>query len=389
MKIIDISTHILRVPLGTERFFSSQCAFPERNSFLVRIETDCGLVGWGEGGQYGPPEPVEACVQYVLKPRLIGRDPRERTKLWNECYAHVRDFGSKGSYIEAISALDIAMWDIMGQSVGLPIYMLLGGAVRKEIHAYATGCYYRGEDYLDFSQNLPMLRQEVRAFKELGFTMLKCKIGLLSIEEDIVRVKTVREELGPNFKIFVDCNHAYNGYTALRVGKELEKLGVIFMEEPVPPEDFLAYKMLKDRLNLAVAGGEAEYTRYGFMNLIGNGCVDILQPDLGVCGGLSEWQNILTLAHSNGIMVIPHVWGSGIALATALHAVANIPLLPHTANPIPMQNEPVVEFDKSINPLRDELLNETFEFSNGKLKVPTKPGLGISINEDKLREYSG
>lgn len=389
MKIIDISTYILRVPLGDSRFFSSQCAFPERNSFLVRIETDTGLIGWGEGGQYGPPDPVKACVLHVLRPLLMGQDPRERSKLWNICYANIRDFGSKGSYIEALSAIDIALWDITGQSVGLPVYMLLGGAFRTEVPAYATGCYYKGEEYLDFSQNLASLRQEARSFRDMGFKMLKCKIGLLSIEEDIVRIRTIREELGQDFKIFVDCNHAYNAFTAVRIGKELEKLNVIFIEEPVPPEDYHGYRQVRNKLNIAIAGGEAEYTRYGFLNLIENECVDIAQPDLGVCGGFSEWVNILALTHSNGIMAIPHVWGSGVALATALHAIANIPCLPHTANPIPLQNEPVIEFDRSKNPLRDELLNEKFAFVDGKLRVPHRPGLGISINEDKLREYSG
>lgn len=387
MKIAKIETYILRVSLGKERFYSSQCVFPERNSFLVRIETDDGFVGWGEGGQYGPAEPVESCIKHVLSPLLMGQDARERNKLWNVLYAHIRDFGPKGSYIEALSAIDIALWDITGQSVGLPIYMLLGGAFRTKVHAYATGCYYRGEDYLDYQKNLKALQEEAADYKAAGFHLIKIKIGLLPMEQDLERVRKIREAIGPEVKLLVDCNHAYNGFNAVRVGKELEQLGVVFMEEPVVPEDYDGYRMVRQKLNLAIAGGEAEYTRYGFERFINQGCVDIVQPDIGVCGGFSEWQNILALAHTKHVMAIPHVWGSGIAVAAALQAIAGIPSLPHTANPVPLQNEPVIEYDKNRNPLRDDLLNESLVFQDGNLYVPDKPGLGVTVNMDKLAQF--
>lgn len=387
MKIAKIETYILRVSLGKERFYSSQCVFPERNSFLVRIETDDGFVGWGEGGQYGPAEPVESCIKHVLSPLLMGQDARERNKLWNVLYAHIRDFGPKGSYIEALSAIDIALWDITGQSVGLPIYMLLGGAFRTKVHAYATGCYYRGEDYLDYQKNLKALQEEAADYKAAGFHLIKIKIGLLPMEQDLERVRKIREAIGPEVKLLVDCNHAYNGFNAVRVGKELEQLGVVFMEEPVVPEDYEGYQMVRQKLNLAIAGGEAEYTRYGFERFINQGCVDIVQPDIGVCGGFSEWQNILALAHTKHVMAIPHVWGSGIAVAAALQAIAGIPSLPHTANPVPLQNEPVIEYDKNRNPLRDDLLNESLVFQDGNLYVPDKPGLGVTVNMDKLAQF--
>ena len=387
VRISKIDTYILRVPLGKERFYSSQCAFPERNSLLVRVETDSGLVGWGEGGQYGPAEPVAACVHAVLAPVLMGKDARERGKLWSQMYALVRDFGPKGSYIEAISAIDIALWDITGQSVGLPVYMLLGGAFRKKVRAYATGCYYRGEDYLDYKQNLSRLAEEAAGYRESGFTCLKVKIGLLPIEQDLERVACIRRAVGPDTKLLVDCNHAYNGFNAVKVGKELEKLGVVFMEEPVVPEDHDGYRMVRSKLNMAVAGGEAEYTRYGFERFINGGCVDIVQPDLGVCGGFSEWQHVLALAHAKHILAIPHVWGSGIALAAALQAIASTPCLPHTANPVPLQNEPVIEYDKNPNPLRDQLLEQNLRFEDGYLHVPEGPGLGVKVDMDQIKAY--
>jgi len=138
MKIINITTYILRVPLGEERFYSSQCAFPERNSFLVRIDTDEGITGWGEGGQYGPPEPVASCIEQVFCSMLIGRDPMEKGRIWEELYSATRDFGQKGTYIEAMSAIDIALWDIAGKALGKPVNQLLGGAYWDRIPSYRS-----------------------------------------------------------------------------------------------------------------------------------------------------------------------------------------------------------------------------------------------------------
>lgn len=389
MSINSVRAFILRVPLGKERFFSSQCAFPERNSLLVRIETDDGLVGWGEAGQYGPPEPVAACIESVFEPRLLGRDPKQPVRIWEELYAATRDFGQKGTYIEAMSGIDIALWDITGQALGVPVHVLLGGAFRDSVPSYATGCYYRGEDYLDLHKSIPALVEEARGYVEAGFSMLKIKVGLLSVAADLERVAAIREAIGDEMGLFVDANHAYNAHTAIRIGRGLEKYGVLFFEEPVPPEDRAGYRRVRETLGIAIAGGECEFTRYGFRDLISEGCVDIIQPDICVSGGFSEFIKIQALASSYGVAVIPHVWGSGIALATALHALAAIPPFPHTANPIPFQNEPVVEFDRNPNPLRDDLLKTRIELVDGRVSVPQGAGLGIEIDEDVLRKYSG
>lgn len=387
MRITKIQTYILKVPLGKERFFSSQCAFPERNSLLVKIETDSGIIGWGEGGQYGPPEPVASCINHVLAPRLIHQDPCQPVKIWEELYAATRDFGQKGTYIEAISAIDIALWDIYGQFVKQPIHKLLGGSFRNSIAAYATGCYYRGEDYLNHRSSLESLATEARSYVEAGFKILKIKVGLLSIEDDIERVSAIREAVGPNTQILVDCNHAYNVYTAIRMAKQLEKFDIRWIEEPVPPEDYIGYREIRNQTIIPIAGGECEFTRYGFRELISRGCVDIAQPDLCVAGGFSEWIKIQALASSNGVSVIPHVWGSGIAIVAALHVLSCIPASPHTANPIPLQNEPIVEYDRNHNPLRDELLKSPITLQNGRVVVPNLPGLGIEINEHVLEAY--
>ena len=387
MKIRKIETIVLRVPNQAGSFYSSQARFPERNSLLVRITSDDGLVGWGEGGQYGPPEPVATCIDDVLGPRLIGQRVDEPVRIWEEAYSFSRDFGQKGTYVEAISAIDIALWDLWGKSLGRPIHALLGGAFRREVHAYATGCYY-GESYTSRAAMLHELEEEAASYVTSGFRSLKMKIGLLDIETDGERVRCVRDAIGPDRNLLVDANHAYNPADAIRMGRHLEASNVLWFEEPVVPENRAGYRRVRDSLDIAIAGGETEFTRYGFRDLLVGECVDILQPDLCVSGGFSEFVKIHALASSFGVTTVPHVWGSGIALAAALQAIAAIPTNPHTYNPVPLQNEPVIEFDRKYNPLRDDLLNETFILRDGLVSIPSGDGLGVTINEDKLAEFA-
>lgn len=387
MKILSITSHRLQVPLGEKTFYSSQAAFPERNSYLVRIETDTGIVGWGEGGQYGPAEPVAACVDSVLRPRLIGRDPTEPVRIWEELYAFSRDFGQRGTYIEAISAIDIALWDIAGQAAGLPVWKLLGGRFREKITAYATGCYYP-ESFNDMPGILRALEEEAAGYADSGFGLLKVKIGLLPLQQDLERLKVIRNAVGPSIALLVDANHGYNAATAVRMGRMMEPLNILFFEEPVPPEDRDGYRKVRAENPIPVAGGECDFTRYGFRDLIAGGCVDVVQPDLAVCGGFTAFTHVLTFANTYAVATVPHVWGSGIAVAAALHAVATIPSFPHTANPIPLINQPVIEFDRKHNPLRDDLLTERFVLEDGCLKVPEGPGLGVSVREEIVAKYS-
>ena len=177
-------------------------------------------------------------------------------------------FGQKGTYIEAISGIDIALWDILGQSLGAPVYTLLGGAFRDRVVAYATGCYYRGEDVLNLRAMIPRLTAEARSYVDAGFTMVKTKVGLLSVEADLERLVAIREAIGPAIPMMVDANHAYNAYTAIRLGHGMEPLNVLWFEEPVPPEDRQGYRHVRQALSIPIAGGECEWTRYGFRDLL-------------------------------------------------------------------------------------------------------------------------
>lgn len=387
MKIASIDTFVLRAPLGEKRFYSSQAAFPERNSFLVRITSDDGRVGWGEGGQYGPPEPPRACVEQVLAPRLIGRRADQPVRIFEDLYAFSRDFGQKGTYVEALSAVDIALWDLWGKALGQPVHALMGGAFRDRIPAYGTGCYYP-DHYADTDRMMRELTDEARGYRAAGMTAIKMKVGLLPIDLDAERLAVVRDAIGPSVGLMVDANHAYNAASAIRIGRSMERHGVLWFEEPVPPEDRQGYRRVRDAIDVPVAGGECEYTRFGFRDLLLGECIDIAQPDLCCAGGFSEWQKILALTTSFGILTVPHVWGSGIAVAAAIQAIAVAPPVPFTAAGVSLQNEPMVEFDRTHNPLRDDLLATPFKLEDGAIAVPTGPGLGVEIDEEQLRRYA-
>lgn len=387
LTIAHVDTFVLTAPLGSDRFYSSQAEFPERTSLLVRLTTTDGEVGWGEGGQYGPAEPVRSCLEDVLAPQLLAMRDASPGVVWDLLDARTRDFGQRGPYLEALSALDIALWDLVGKRLGAPISALIGGRHRESVHAYGTGGYYSSVAF-DPDRDLRRLGDSVAEYAAQGFGMLKMKIGLLPIAEDALRVATVRERLGDGVVLAADANHAYNSQTAIAMGRVLQQHDVAFFEEPVPPEDREGYARVRDRLDLAIAGGEAEYTRWGFRDLIGAGCVDIIQPDLCVAGGISEVQRIIALASAHHLRTIPHVWGSGIAVAAALQVCSTLPLVPYTHRPVPLQNEPVIEFDRTRNPLRDDLLTSPFTLESGRVAVPDGPGLGVEVDMDVVAQYA-
>lgn len=388
MKITRIELFALKVELEGARFFSSQAPFTRRKSLLVRIETDEGIVGWGEGGQYGPAEPVAATITGFFGPFLLGQDPLRPEVLWERMYAMCRDFGRTGTMIEALSALDIALWDICGKARGLPIWALLGGAFRDRVRAYATGFYYTGDDPApSLRSQIDAVRAEAERDVAEGFGAVKVKIGLMAPRDDLARVAAAREAIGPDRLLMADANHAYRAHTATLMAKGMEEHGVYWFEEPVLPEDVKGYLQVKAATTIAIAGGECEHTRYGFAPWLARRAIDIAQPDPCCAGGISETRKIATLAATFGVQCLPHVWGSGIATAAGLHLLATLPPSPHTAHPIPPYNEPLLEWDSTTNPLRTDLLAEPFVLEEGAVRVPTGAGLGVAVDDETLLRY--
>eukprot|EP00467_Chlorarachnion_reptans_P012357 CAMPEP_0114532082 /NCGR_PEP_ID=MMETSP0109-20121206/26458_1 /TAXON_ID=29199 /ORGANISM="Chlorarachnion reptans, Strain CCCM449" /LENGTH=419 /DNA_ID=CAMNT_0001715087 /DNA_START=54 /DNA_END=1314 /DNA_ORIENTATION=+ len=390
--IEKIELFILRAPLGSKKFWSSQSSFPERNSLLVKITTKDGLQGWGEAGQYGPPEPVATAIEHVLGPRIIGKRVQP-TKISEELYCFSRDFGQRGTYVEAISGIDVALWDLLGKKLGAPVCELLGGAFRKRVKVYATGCYYRHDSNdpstIDVKESAQAAAQEALRFKKAGFKAVKMKVGLLSVDDDLKRVAAVRKAIGPEIALMVDQTMRILPAQPAEWLKNWKNL-VRWFEEPVNPEDIEGYRRVRAASTVPIAGGECSFMRYGFRDYFVKGCVDIAQPDIAASGGLSEFVKICALASTFGVTVIPHVWGSAVGLAAGLHAVATMPMSPFTANPSYLENEPVIEFDRNPNPLRDDILKGLkFQIGpDGAVGVPMdKPGLGIEIDEDAVKRF--
>jgi len=374
MKIAAVETFVLRHPLA-EPFGYSQLWYNARTAMLVRVMTDDGAVGWGES--FGPPEPSAAIIDALLAPMLIGVDPTDTLPLWERMYARTRDYGQKGFAIHAISAVDIALWDLKGKALGVSVSRLLGGRFRERVQAYATGLYFRPKE--DFAADLVA---EAESHVAAGFRAIKLKVGYTP-EADVRHARAVRAAIGPDVQLMVDANHAYDAATAIRLGREFERLDVRWFEEPVIPEDIEGYAEVCRALDLPVAGGEAEYTRYGFRRLFAARGVDIAQPDLTAAGGFTECQRIAALASAHGVRYLPHVWGSAVGFAAALQFTAALP--PATASLFPL--EPLFEYDRTTNHFRDQLAMTPVEIADGWLTIPDRPGLGVDVDEAVLERY--
>jgi D-galactarolactone cycloisomerase len=292
-------------------------------------------------------------------------------------YNLTRPFGQKGCVPNAISAVDIALWDCIGGALGKPLHKLLGGAYRNEVRPYATGFYrVEGHAYPEAAV------AEARAHKQKGFTAMKMKTGF-GVENDIDYILAVREGIGPEVVLMVDANHAYNVSAARRILKGVEKANIHWFEEPISPEDIDGYRELKGTTACYIAAGENEFTKFGFREWIAKRAVDVLQPDLCSAGGFTECKKILAMAEAWHMMLVPHVWGSGIGLAASLQFLATVPPAPLALKPI----EPMLEYDQSSHPFRQDLIFNAIQMENGMVKVPDKPGIGVEVNLDVLRRY--
>lgn len=376
MKIIDVITHQLLVNVD-EPFTSSRgWYYKTKGALVVEIVTDEGIVGWGDC--YGPAAVNKAIVDTVLRANLIGRDPFDVEVIWEELYNKVKDYGLTGMTISAISGVDIALWDIIGKAVDKPIHKLIGGAFRTKLQAYATGLYFK-----DMNRLNEQAVEEAKGYVEQGFTAIKMKIGLGSITKDVDRVAAVRDAIGNDVQLMVDANHCFTVPQAISIGRELEKLGVYWFEEPISPEDLDGYVEVTRKLDMAIAGGENEFTKFGFRRILEKRAMDIVQPDVCAAGGITECKKIATLAQAQSIQCVPHAWGTAIGLAATMHYLASLPNTPPCLVPIP----PMLEYEQTFNPFRDELSTTSLLHKGGMVDVPTGPGLGIEIDREVLKKY--
>lgn len=377
MKITAVETRILRHHLS-EPFGFSQWWNEARTSMLVKITADNGLVGWGES--HGPAQVTSHIVEAFLQPLLLGADPLETGVLWDLMYRRSRDYGQKGTMVAAISGVDIALWDLKGRALGVPISTLLGGRHEEWLEAYASGLYFR-----QVADPVAAAACEAEQYAAEGFRWIKMKVGQLP-EEDVARIRAARGAIGPERQLLIDANHAFPAHHAIRLAREVADCRPYWFEEPVAPEDYAGYQQVREALSplgIAIAGGEAEYTRFGFRELCGRRCVDIAQPDLGAAGGFTDGLFIAGIGNAHGVEVLPHCWGSAVALAAGLHYLAALPNCPGAARMPPR----LIEYDRMENPLRDELVPGFPERDGSRLRVPSGPGLGIEIDEARLERW--
>jgi D-galactarolactone cycloisomerase len=384
MKITEIISHVLQYDLEEELGYSQQY-YAKRTAHIVEVRTDIGITGWGEcfgGGNVALANKV--IVEKVIQPMILGMNPLDREVIWHKVYNLLRDHGQKGMPIQSLSGVDIALWDIAGKIHNVPVYQLLGGAFRERIPVYGYGMMLQRVPDLE-----ERFERESATILSMGFKAMKMKIGL-GVEEDIRLVEAVRRGIGPKVPLMVDANHAYTTREAIPLGRELERLGVTWFEEPVAPEDHQGYRELCEALDLTIAGGEAEFTVWGFRDLIKNRCVDLLQPEVCALGGITQYQKVLAMAQAHFVPVVNHVWGSAVAVGTNLHLLAALPDFPGAAHPV----QPMLEYDTTPNLFREEILldslciNEQVKANNGTVALPKGPGLGIEPDRKFLKKFA-
>jgi L-alanine-DL-glutamate epimerase-like enolase superfamily enzyme len=388
-RISYVTTYPVAYPLD-QALFDSIHYMPVRAALLVEMGTDDGKVGIGESAIYGgPASVVQTMIHDELAPRILGEDPTRPEWLWQVMTGRSHQHGDGGVLPAAVSGLDIAAWDLLGQTAGMPLYRLLGG-YRDEVRAYASaGFYAEGKD-------AGGLAEEARGYTDAGFRHLKIKVGrttdtpvnplvhmdapgfaTVTFSEDLRRVRSVRKAVGDDVRLMVDANNAWTKLTALEAGREFERLGVHWFEEPVATDDRTGSAALAATIDVPIAGYETQTGLAGFRDLIADRAVDIVQPDVIWSGGITVCRRIAALAAAANMPCVPHVFSTAVSLAANLHLIASLP------------NSYLLEFDQNPNALRSELLEEPITpDERGVVTVPGGPGLGVRLDHETLRRYA-
>jgi L-alanine-DL-glutamate epimerase-like enolase superfamily enzyme len=385
MKIKDIRTIALSYKCDPP-YASASGVQARRGALLVEVETDDGTIGIGEAGPGGGT--TATCIEKDLKLLLLGEDPLMIEALWQKMFVRTRQYGRRGIVMNAISGIDIALWDIAGKVAKLPVYKLLG-ACRDRVEAYASGGFYQEGKGIDG------VAGEAEGYRARGFKGMKMKIGRnpstgthlrqlsgnvdfceTDPSEDLARVAAARKALGPNAKLMVDINCAWSPAFAIEMGREMAPYKLFWIEEPVATDDIDGSARVAAALDTAIAGYETELGLYGFRELITRGAVDIVQPDIAWTGGFSEGKRIAAFAQAHHRMVAPHSFGSAVLLVASLHYAASIP------------NGMLLEWDQNPNALRSELLKEALRLQgDGMVRVPDAPGLGVELDRGAIDKY--
>jgi len=367
MKIRKIEPIIVSIPLKKPKKISTRPLL-SREYLIVKITTENGIIGWGV--TFGGFD-AKIIIDNELTPLLLGEDPNYVESLWEKMFNKTLRWGRRGIYIRAISALDIALWDINCKSCGVPLYRMLG-AYRKLIPAYASGGYYKLDKNISEVQ---AISNEMQKYVDDGFSAAKMKVGGLDIELDIERICVARKILGEKRKLYIDVNNGWKLYQLNpRILNTLEEIGVDWIEEPFLPDAIEETKKLRERTSIPIANGEILTTRWDFKQILESNSCDIWQPDVTVLGGITEWKKIITMASIWNIPVAPH----------AMHEI-------HTqlAASLPDPQSFVLEYFDTTGDIVNygKLLKKPLKHKNGFLYVTEEPGVGMEFDEQKVNDY--
>ena len=384
MRIAKVEATWLSAPIPPERQHVSD--FGRMTSFdttLVRLETEEGIVGYGEAkAAVGSQANCAALVNLIEKelgPQIIGEDARQISRIWDICYNGSRAhyaldrghtfpiMGRRGITIAALGGIDIALWDILGKALQTPIHQLLGGKRKDHFPAYASGGW----------KPVDGIGKELQSFIERGnFQAVKMRVGSQdnTVSNSIERVLAARDALGPNIDIMVDAHGTWNVAEAKRFARGVRDCAIAWFEEPVTGDDKRGMSEVRAATDIPIAAGESEFTRFDFRDLVEARAADILQPDLAIAGGITEAVRIGALAAAWNLGFAPHLWTGALGFSAGLHVLSA------------STSGWIVEYSLGHNPLLHDLVVEDFPIVDGKVEIPDRPGLGVTINEDFVEE---
>lgn len=367
MKIRDIELFGIEHVVGEERAYgASRAILARRQTTLVRIRTADGIEGWGEA--LSSPVLMRANFE-LLKPQFLGADIHDRDVIFTRMLNRSYHLGLQNPLMAAYSGLNVAMLDALGKRYGVPACRLIGGMARRRLMAYASDGYITRNPQADLEASLEYI-------STLGLHAVKIKVGL-GAASDEARVAAVRRILGNDIILMVDANGNYTVDMALESMRRIAPYNIHWYEEPLPPQDYRGYALLRSRAPMSVAAGESHHLAFDFQRLLEGGCIDVAQPDVCTVGGLDESRRIADLCRLHNIRVAPHIWGSGVGLAAGIQFAAALPPHPHSEfAPVPT----FVEYDVGDNPMRDGVLKTPLRPKDGWFDVGDTPGLGIEVD---------
>lgn len=386
MRITNVEARWLRYHIPEERRHTSDFGtVPTFDMALVRVDTDADITGYGEAkggiGNAAINAPIVSIVNDEFRPLLEGRDPRDISGLWELMYNGPRsnyalrygrgfpELGRRGLRISAISGVDMALWDILGKSLDVPVYQLLGGRCRERIVGYASGGW-RGVDQIGAELHDLLARS--------GYAAIKMRVGTMDadVETSIARVRAAREAIGPSVRLMVDAHGTFGTRAARRFCEGVADCGLGWFEEPVNADNVRGMAEVHAATDIPIAAGESLFTRFDFRELIEANAIDILQPDPAIAGGITEVLRIAGLAASYQLTLAPHLWGSALLFAAGLHIAAAVP------------NCVTCEYSMGYNPMLRELARDTFVVEDGHILIPDRPGLGITLEDDFVEQHT-